>query len=204
MIIKWLGHASFFISSKGIDIITDPINEKSGYPLLPRSADIVTISHQHWDHNAAEGIAGPPRVFEGAGQHELDGVLISGINAYHDKNQGRDRGTNTIFKISAEGINVVHLGDLGHIPGPQQVEEIGPVDVLLIPVGGVYTVDAENLRDRNVKTAAVYPCTIKPPIFPFHWLRWRILFPDMTGCLNYLAWKSKPANLSRKNQGSLY
>ncbi len=169
MIIKWLGHASFLISSKGINIITDPINEKSGYPVVPRSADIVTISHQHWDHNATEGISGMPRVFEGAGRHELDGVIISGINSFHDKNQGRDRGTNTIFKISAEGINVVHLGDLGHIPGSQQVEEIGLVDVLLIPVGGVYTVDAEEACEivELLKPRLVIPMHYQTPHLSF-------------------------------------
>ena len=111
--------------------------------MFPRSADIVTVSHQHWDHNAVECISGPAEVFEGAGQHRIDGVLISGINAYHDKQQGQERGSNTIFKITAEGINVVHLGDLGHIPSLEQVEEIGQTDILLLPVGGRYTVDAE-------------------------------------------------------------
>lgn len=169
MIIKWLGHASFLISSQGINIITDPINEKSGYPILPRSADIVTISHQHWDHNAVEGISGPARIFEGSGQHRIDGVLISGINAYHDKNQGRDRGTNTIFKISAEGINVVHLGDLGHVPSLEQVEEIGSMDILLIPVGGRYTVDAEEAGEivELLKPQLVIPMHYQTPHLSF-------------------------------------
>lgn len=143
MLIKWLGHASFKISSQGIDIITDPINENSGYPMFPRSADIITISHQHWDHNAVECITGPAKVIEGPGQHQIEGVLINGINAYHDDQQGRERGSNTIFKICAEGINLVHLGDLGHVLSLEQVEEIGRTDILLLPVGGRYTVGAE-------------------------------------------------------------
>ena len=169
MLIKWLGHASFNISSRGIDIITDPINEKSGYPMFPRSADIVTISHQHWDHNAVECISGPAKVIEGPGQHQAEGVLIYGINAFHDDQQGRVRGTNTIFKICTEGINLVHLGDLGHVPSLEQVEEIGQTDILLLPVGGRYTVGAEKAYEivELLQPKLVIPMHFQTPHLSF-------------------------------------
>lgn len=169
MLIKWLGHASFLILSRGITIITDPIDEKSGYPMFPRSADIVTISHQHWDHNAAECISGTPQVIEGAGQHQVDGVLIRGFNTYHDKQQGQERGLNTIFKFELEEINLVHLGDLGHVLNLEQVEKLGRTDILLLPVGGRYTVDAEEAGEivKQLRPKLVIPMHFQTPHLSF-------------------------------------
>lgn len=169
MLIKWFGHASFLISSRGLNIITDPFNEKLGYPMFPRSADIITISHQHWDHNAVECVSGPAKVIEGPGQHPIEGALINGINAYHDDQQGRERGSNTIFKISAEGINLVHLGDLGHIPSLEQADEIGQTDILLLPVGGGYTVGAEQAYEivELLQPQLVIPMHFQTPHLSF-------------------------------------
>lgn len=151
MNIKWLGHASFLIASKDNRIITDPFNEKLGYPMMGWSAEIVTISHQHWDHNADDCISGSPVVIEGPGQHEFGNISITGIAAYHDEHQGQQRGTNTIFKIYAEGITLVHLGDLGHVLHQEQVAAIGRPDILMLPVGGRYTVDAQKASEIVVQ-----------------------------------------------------
>jgi len=167
--IKWLGHASFLITSGGTRIITDPFNEKLGYPMIPRQAEIVTISHQHWDHNASECIDGAPQVIEGPGRRVMGDIVISGTSAWHDAKQGQERGSNTIFNICAEEMNVVHLGDLGHILRPEQVEEIGRTDILLLPVGGKFTVDAEKASEivEQLKPKLVIPMHFQTPHLSF-------------------------------------
>lgn len=142
MKIWWRGHASFLLETEGKKIVTDPFNAELGYPLAPLAADLVTVSHEHWDHNAVETIGGQPQIIRGMGAFKVGGIEIKGIAAHHDRNQGRDRGANTIFEIFAEGLNIVHLGDLGQMLSADQLREIGAVDILLIPVGGRYTIDA--------------------------------------------------------------
>jgi len=140
--IRWRGHASFLIEAEGKQIVTDPFNAELGYLLTPLEADLVTVSHEHWDHNAVETIGGHPQVIRGTGTVTAGGIDFKGIATFHDRHQGRERGPNTVFKISAEGLNLVHLGDLGHMLSTEQVQAIGAVDVLLLPVGGRYTIDA--------------------------------------------------------------
>jgi len=142
MKIRWRGHSSFIIETEDKIVVTDPFNADYGYPMTPVTADIVTVSHDHRDHNAVATIDGQPRIILGTGTVEMEGISITGIASYHDGNAGRERGLNTIFKISAEGLGLVHLGDLGQMLSAQQVREIGSVDVLLVPVGGRYTIDA--------------------------------------------------------------
>ncbi len=162
MRIKWRGHASFLIELAGKELVTDPFDEELGYPLSPLTADIVTISHDHWDHNAPETIQGNPLIVKGSGVTEIDGITLRGVDSWHDAKEGRKRGPNTIFKISAEGIDLVHLGDLGHLLSAGQEEDIGAVDILLIPVGGEFTIDA----DQAVEVAA----RLQPKIvIPMHY-----------------------------------
>jgi len=142
MKIKWLGHANFLIQTEDIKIICDPFDESLGYPVPQLKADIVTVSHEHFDHNAVQLVEGQPQVIKDVGEFIINNVEIKGITSYHDKNMGKQRGTNTIYSIHAEGLKLVHLGDLGHILQVGQLREIGTVDILLLPVGGVYTIDA--------------------------------------------------------------
>ncbi len=142
MKIKWRGHASFLIEVGSKKIITDPFNESYGYPMNPVTANFVTVSHEHRDHNAVETVGGQPQIIRGCGTMTYDGIIIKGIGSFHDKHQGQERGQNTIFKISTEDINLVHLGDLGQLLSAGQVQEIGEVDILLLPIGGRYTIDA--------------------------------------------------------------
>ena len=107
------GPCFFIIEAEDKRIITDPFNADYGYPLTPVTADIVTVSHDHWDHNAVETIDGQPQIIMGLARLRLEGISIKGIASYHDRSQGRERGHNTIFKISAEGLNLVHLGGSG-------------------------------------------------------------------------------------------
>ena len=144
MIITWLGHSCFLLQGEeGITILLDPFFEDSvGYPLPKLKADIVLISHAHTDHSNARAGGGSSQVILGPGEHRSLGLKIRGIGSYHDQKMGRLRGENTIFCFILDGIRVCHLGDLGHILSPSQIKEIGPVDLLFLPVGGRYTIDA--------------------------------------------------------------
>jgi L-ascorbate metabolism protein UlaG (beta-lactamase superfamily) len=145
MKIKWLGHASFLITSDtGVKIITDPYSVGAGiaYGKIQEAADIVTISHQHGDHNNRGAVKGNPQVVEGTGSKSVGGVEFTGIASYHDEAKGGQRGPNTIFCFVVDGMRICHLGDLGHPLTKEQIAQIGEVDILLVPVGGYFTIDA--------------------------------------------------------------
>jgi len=144
MKIKWLGHASFMITSEaGIKIITDPyeLRETLTYGEIKESADIVTVSHEHTDHNNVAAVRGNPEIVRGTAR--VKGIEFKGIPCYHDDGKGQLRGNNTILCFEVDGIRVCHLGDLGHQLNGKQVADIAKVDVLLIPVGGFFTIDAK-------------------------------------------------------------
>ena len=147
MKIKWNGHASFTITaSDGTVIVTDPY-DPSGfggvlkYDPVRDKADGVVVSHDHADHNYVQGMPGSPVVLRDSGQ--IKGIQVRGIDTHHDESGGAERGPNVAFAFKVDGINICFLGDLGHQLSVEQIESIGPVDILLIPVGGTYTVDAE-------------------------------------------------------------
>jgi L-ascorbate metabolism protein UlaG (beta-lactamase superfamily) len=140
--IRWLGHACFLITSaRGTRILTDPFDETVGYVVPAVEADFVTVSHEHFDHNAVGNVKGKPKVVRGAGAHSLGDVSARGIDTFHDGVKGAKRGPNTVFVLNVDGMSVCHLGDLGHVLEPAHLSAIGRVDVLLVPVGGTYTID---------------------------------------------------------------
>lgn len=169
MKISWLGHACFMIETEKLKILTDPFNEGVGYPLFQDTADIVTVSHDHWDHNAVQLVKGNPFIIDQAGSYNHKDICIKGVASFHDKNQGKDRGANIIYKISAEGINLVHLGDLGHILNSDQIEQIGSNDILFLPVGGNYTIDAREAYEiaEILKPKIVIPMHFKTAVNSF-------------------------------------
>jgi L-ascorbate metabolism protein UlaG (beta-lactamase superfamily) len=138
----WLGHSTFLITNDaGGRLVTDPADERS-IPKLPEvSADVVTVSHRHHDHCAVERIGGEPVVKESPEPETLAGFSIRGFSTFHDEVKGAKRGLNTVFLIEADGQRFVHCGDLGHMPDEKTIAAICGCDVLLLPVGGVYTVD---------------------------------------------------------------
>ena len=146
MKIRWLGHACFLLTSdSGLRIITDPYTAGVfGLDYAPPSetADLVTVSHDHADHNNVAAVKGNPRVVQGVGTQQARDIQFRGVASAHDRSSGKERGSNTIFCFALDGINVCHLGDLGHDLSDQTVADIGKVDVLLIPVGGNFTIDA--------------------------------------------------------------
>ena len=164
MKIKWLGHATFtIISDTGIKIITDPYTptEKLNYSEINESADIVTVSHDHLDHNNIASVRGKPAVVRG--NTDIKGIKFNGILTYHDEAQGEKRGANTIFFFEVDGVKVCHLGDLGHLLTDKQVTEIGEVDILFVPVGGFYTIDASvaNQVCNQLKPRVIIPMHFK-------------------------------------------
>ena len=172
MKIKWLGHASFLITSDdGIRIITDPYitGGDLGYAEITETADIVTVSHDHFDHNNISSVRGSPEVVR-KGTAGVKGISFRSVSSCHDEEGGKLRGENTIFCFEVSGVGVCHLGDLGHRLSDKQVTEIGPVDVLLIPVGGYFTMDAKD---------ATGVCNrLKPRVvIPMHYKNERCTFP---------------------------
>lgn len=143
MEIVWHGHSCFRIKGKETTLITDPYSGGVGYPARELAANIVTVSHSHPGHSCVDGIASKPKVIRGPGEYEIAGVFIIGMSTFHDSQQGKERGKNTIYLVEMDELRLCHLGDIGHVLSPQQVEELGSVDILLVPVGGVSTIDAK-------------------------------------------------------------
>ena len=142
MEISWLGHSCFRIKGNSAAVITDPYPPDLGYSLGKPTARIVTVSHQHSGHAYTQGIAGEPKVIAGPGEYEIGGVLIIGVAAFHDAEEGLKHGRNTVYLMEVDEVSVCHLGDLGHVLTAEQVEEMEDVDVLLLPVGGMSTINA--------------------------------------------------------------
>jgi L-ascorbate metabolism protein UlaG (beta-lactamase superfamily) len=190
MKIKWYGHAAFLITSdQGVKIITDPYESGAfggqlTYGQIKDQADIVIISHDHADHNDTQSLPGSPEIVKGSGSKTVKGISIKGISAYHDASKGSERGENTIFSFSVDGMKICHLGDLGHILSEKELAEIGPVDLLLIPVGGYFTIDP-NEATRVAEQ-------IKPKILiPMHFKTKKCGFP-IAPVEDFLKGKSNP------------
>jgi len=171
MKIKWYGHSSFlFTSDQGTKIIIDPY-EPGGfggaiaYGPIPDEADIVLVSHDHADHNYVQGLRGKPQVIKGTGSHKAKSIEFKGIAAFHDERKGSERGQNTIFCFTLDGVKICHLGDLGHVLSEQEARQIGPVDVLLMPVGGVYTIDPTQAGQtaQKINPKIIIPMHYKTP-----------------------------------------
>jgi L-ascorbate metabolism protein UlaG (beta-lactamase superfamily) len=142
MKITWFGRACFeLVTANGAVIICDPYHPLTGYEAHPRKADIVTISHEHGDHNFTGWIKGAPEILRGALDRTVKGVRVVGLAAYHDNSGGAQRGPNTIFVFEADGLRVCHLGDLGHEPDDALYAQIGRPDVLFVPAGGFFTLE---------------------------------------------------------------
>ncbi|MBI4990900.1 MBL fold metallo-hydrolase [Candidatus Gottesmanbacteria bacterium] len=143
MEITYIGHSSFKLRGKSGTLVSDPFNPASLGSKFPKvEADVVTISHGHDDHNYSGGVSGSPLIIAGPGEYEVKGIKIIGVPSFHDNENGKERGENTIYRIEIDGISVVHLGDLGHKLDDKSLEILDGVDILLIPVGGVYTISA--------------------------------------------------------------
>jgi len=145
MEIYYLGHSSFKIKGKSVSLITDPYDFAQipglGMKFPKAEAEIVTVSHDHADHNAADLVKGEPFVISGPGEYEVKGVTVFGIISSHNREESKVKAENTIYLIEMDGLRICHLGDLGEMLNDEKLEEINGVDILMIPVGGYYTID---------------------------------------------------------------
>lgn len=162
MTIKYLGHSCFYLAdSAGVSVVTDPYGAV-GFGMPAVSADVVTVSHSHYDHCNVSAVRGGPTVLSSAGSFRVKNVGFEAVLSYHDDAHGAKRGQNLIFKIFMDGVTVCHLGDLGERPSESLLQKIGHADVLLIPVGGNYTIGAED--------AAAYVEALSPAVaIPMHY-----------------------------------
>ena len=161
--INWFGQSCFRIEVKEGSLLIDPFSKEIGLKPPKIKDDIVLVSHDHDDHNNVEDLPSESFLINNPGEYEKKGIAIRGISSYHDKSEGKERGLNTIYIVKAEDMTICHLGDLGQEKlDEKQVEEIGDVDILLVPVGGNYTI--------NSKEAVGVISQIEPKIIiPMHY-----------------------------------
>lgn len=163
MDITYLGHSCFKITGERLTVLCDPFNpEKLGIPLLPQKADVVLITHPHADHNWKDIVRGDFDLLDEPGECEIDGSEFLGIPSYHDDKKGAERGYNTIFRFDIDGITLCHMGDVGTSLSDEQLRKLANIDILMIPIGGFYTIDP--------KTAIEIISQLKPRvILPMHY-----------------------------------
>lgn len=187
MEISYLGHSSFKIKTKTASVITDPFDPKMvGLKYSGVEGEIVTVSHNHQDHNAVDQVSGIKKVIDGPGEYEISGVSLMGYKTFHDNKKGEERGVNTVYVIEAEGLRLVHLGDLGEPLSDSLLEEIGDVDVLMIPVGGFYTIGPKEASEIISKIEPYF-------VIPMHY--------KVTGLSEGLAEKLLPVEDFLKESG---
>ena len=164
MILRCIGHAKFLLClDNGFRIVTDPYDASTGYPVAPLRADAVIVSHGHHDHSAVDTVEGWTAVVREAGDHTLaPDVTVHSFGSFHDDARGSKRGENLVSVVEAEGLRVAHLGDLGHLPDEALCRALGRIDLLMIPVGGHFTIDAAQ---------AVETCRLLQPrvVVPMHY-----------------------------------
>jgi len=160
MKIKYLGHSAFVLTTnEGTRIVLDPYQAGAydgavGYPPITETAEIVLLSHDHPDHGYAKAVKGKPQVISSAGSRSVKEVKVTGLSTFHDESRGSQRGKNIVFTVEADGLRVTHLGDLGHMLSEKEVEQIGQPDVLLVPVGGFFTIDASTATKTAERLSA--------------------------------------------------
>lgn len=172
MIIQYYGHSCFKLISKpagrgqeDVTVFFDPFDKAVGLRPPQGQADIVFVSHNHHDHNNTSALKGDPAIIDIPGEYSLKGINIVGIDSFHDANGGKNLGHNTIFILEAEDLKVCHLGDLGCDLDQKQLSEIGGVDILMVPVGGKYTLDAKRAEEniKKIEPAIIIPMHYKLP-----------------------------------------
>jgi L-ascorbate metabolism protein UlaG (beta-lactamase superfamily) len=143
MIITYYGHSLFALeAADGHTLVTDPFDASVGYPMGHLQGEVVTVSHEHHDHNNTSLVEGSPVVIRGEGIYEpLPNVRVTGIPSFHDGDLGTRRGRNTLYLMEMDGLRLLHLGDLGHELNQADLNRLGRVDILMVPVGGYYTID---------------------------------------------------------------
>ena len=180
MNIKWFGHSCFLLTSEnGVSILTDPPAPETGYVVHDVECSAVTVSHGHFDHNYIAAAKGDPIVINDCGSHDVNGIKITGFPAFHDKEGGKKRGNIVMYLYEIDGIRILHAGDIGQVISKDEAEAIGHVDVLLVPVGGKYTIDSIEAREfANLLHPSV--------VIPMHY-KTSMTNIDIEDCSNFIA-----------------
>jgi L-ascorbate metabolism protein UlaG (beta-lactamase superfamily) len=170
MEIQYVGHSCFRLRGKEGIVITDPFHPSVGFPMPSLKADVVTVSHSHADHNNIPAVKptqqrARPFIIEQAGEYEVSGISVYGYPTWHDNEQGAERGSNIAFSIFLDDVHILHLGDLGHLLDSKTLEAIPEVDILLCPVGGVYTIDSKQAAETisSIEPSVVIPMHYRTP-----------------------------------------
>ena len=166
MVITWFGHSCFRIEGKDASLLIDPFSKEIGLRPPKIKDDVVMVTHGHYDHSNLEGLPSESFLIKGPGEYEVKDVFIKGIQSFHDKSQGRERGLNTIYIIKMEDIALVHMGDFGQDAlSEEQIDRIGDPDILMVPVGGVYTVNYKEAVEaiRQIEPKVVIPMHYRVP-----------------------------------------
>lgn len=170
MKLEWIGHACFRLTAEdGTVVITDPYDESVGIEMLPLQADLVTMSHEHHDHNETRMLVGRPRIARGTQDASVGGVTARAVGSYHDGERGLRRGPNAIRIFAIDGLKVVHMGDQGCMPDDDVLAAIADADVMMLPVGGTYTVDAQGAKAivERTRPKCVIPMHVKTKRCPY-------------------------------------
>ena len=171
MEIKWIGHACFLLKdNNGTKVLLDPFDSSVGYKVYDENADIITVSHHHRDHDYTEIVKGNPIIIDREGTYNKHNINLRGIPSFHDKTKGANRGKNTIFVFDIEGYKICHLGDLGYVLSDEEIKNIGEVNILMLPVGGFFTIDAKEAAEVALKINSNY-------IIPMHYKRSAVDLP---------------------------
>lgn len=190
MKLTWYGHSCFLIETlKGVKILTDPFNDSIGYTQYTDNADIITISHSHFDHSDLTCATEDTTVIDTLVDRSICQVKIKGIPSFHDVEKGLKRGPNNIYLIEVDGLTICHLGDLGHMLDSSYIDSLGNIDILLVPVGGNYTIDG---------TTAASICNLLSPkyVIPMHYKTPNLSFP-LNGPEDFLVAMKKVEKISR-------
>jgi len=167
--VKWFGHSMWKISNRIVSVITDPFTD-IGFPMpTTETADMILSSHDHFDHNNFELIGGKPEIIKTEGTFSIEGVEIQTFLTYHDETKGSQRGKNLLMKFILEGKSFLHCGDIGHLLSDELIKEIGSIDVLFIPIGGHYTIDAETAKKiaDKINPKIIFPMHYKTSVLDF-------------------------------------
>ena len=202
MRITWYGHACFkFDFSQGPYVVTDPFDDHVGYPLCREEADVVTVSHAHSDHNYTESLRGNFTKITRPGLFTFDDLIVQGVKSYHDAENGGRRGDNVIYIFESDDVRIAHLGDLGHEPNLKQYAALTNIDVLLIPIGGYYTIDTDTALKiiDHVRPRVVIPMHFKTPLMDFP-ITDEKRFVEKTGAVY---WDKRWVEVTRENINSL-
>lgn len=176
MIITWFGHSCFRIETKSGSVLIDPFSKEIGLRPPKIKDDMILVTHHHYDHDNTSEANPEAFIIDGPGEYEKQGISVRGVRSFHDKSEGKERGLNTIYIIKAEEMTVCHMGDFGQDKfEDHQLEEIGDVDILMVPVGGVYTID---YKEAVNVASQIEPKILIPMHYKIEGLKVDIAGPD--------------------------